>query len=110
MVTAAPAFTNLDLTVTTVPFISAKLTAGTAVVAGTLFEFFESCNIFLIGQKDPAKAPAKDISDWWTKNISTLASKELITTSFVSSWAIVVDIKWKTAFVSPVRYKGATDD
>ena len=108
MVTAAPAFTNPNLTATTVPFITAKLTAGTAVVAGTIFELFESCNIFLIGQKDPAKAPAKEISDWWTKNLSALTTKELLTTSFVSSWAIVVDLKWKKAFNS-VRLKGSDD-
>ena len=82
---AAPAFMNPDLKATTVPFISAKLTAGTAVVAETLFEVFESCNIFLIGQKDRVKAPAEKISDRWTKKISALTSKELLTTSFVSS-------------------------
>lgn len=110
MVTAAPAFTNPDLTATTVPFISAKLTAGTAVPAGTIFELLGSCNIFLIGQKDPAKAPAKEISFWLTTNSAALSSKELITTSLVSSWAIVVDIKWKKDLRSPVRYKGITDD
>lgn len=110
MVTAAPVFLNPDLTVTTKPFFTATLTAGTAIPAGTLFEFFDTCNVYLVGQKDPLKSPAKELATWWTANASALASKGLITTTYVSSWAIVVDITWKDHFITPVRYKSTTND
>ena len=110
MITAAPVFSNPDLTATTTPWYTANLTQGTAIVAGTLFEFFETCKIYLVGQKDLTKSPAKELTEWYTKNNAALASKDLITTTYVSSWAIVVDITWKDNFVTPVRYKVAASD
>lgn len=109
MITAAPVFSNPDLTASTTPWYTANLPQGTAIVAGTLFENFETCKIYLIGQKDVTKAPAKEITEWWTKNSAALVSKDLITTTYVSSWAIVVDMTWKKAF-APVRNKVAASD
>lgn len=110
MVTAAPVFSNPDLTATSTPFFTATLTAGTAIPSGTLFELFDTCKVYLVGQKDPLKSPAKELATWWAANASALAAKELITTTYVSSWAIVVDITWKKNFITPVRYKTTASD
>jgi|LakMenE18May11ns_1017448.scaffolds.fasta_scaffold9719913_1 hypothetical protein len=109
MITAAPVFSNPELTASTTPWYTANLPSGVAVEAGTLFENFETCKIYLVGQKDVTKSPAKEITEWWTKNSAALVSKDLITTTYVSSWAIVVDMTWKKAF-SAVRDKVAASD
>jgi hypothetical protein len=45
------------------------------------------------------------VSEWLKTNETIIRSAGQASYTTVSSWAIVVDVTWKSAFTSPVRYR-----
>jgi|688.fasta_scaffold502401_1 hypothetical protein len=49
------------------------------------------------------------MTDWYSKNLSAIKGDGLLAPLSISSWAIVMDLQWKTAFTA-VRTTDSTDD
>jgi hypothetical protein len=98
-------------------FSNANLATATAILDVTLsgtyatktFSIFETCKIYLLGAKDATTTPAKEVSEWITKNEAAIRTAGEASYTTVSSWAIVVDLTWKSAFTTPVRHRGTED-
>lgn len=77
--------------------------------ASATWKLVDTVDIFLLGVATDSAEPRKSLSDWYTANKALISQFGLNATLSVSSWAIVVDVKWKAAF-NPVRLINTTDD
>ena len=69
----------------------------------------ESVSIYLKGNSVETEEPRKSLTEWYKTNDANIATNGLRTILSVSSWAIVVDITWKSAF-NNVRNINSIDD
>ena len=65
-----PTYTNAGLSTAT-PILDITL-SGTYKTK--TFKIFESCKIYLLGQKDAAASPAKEVTEWLKTNEAKLRS------------------------------------
>ena len=70
---------------------------------------FESAKIYLTGNPTETEEPRKSLTEWFKTNNDAIAKNGLRPLMTVSSWAIVVDITWKSAF-NNVRQINTLDD
>lgn len=99
LLTDAPQYTQA----VTGPFLTFDSTATAA------WKLVDTVEIFLLGVPTDSAEPRKSLTDWYTANRSSISQFGLNATLAVSSWAIVVDVKWKAAF-APVRLINTTND
>jgi len=80
----------------------------TALITPTItsdWSILKSVKIYLDGEATKKDGNKKLIADWLKTNKKTISAANEFDSTEVSSYAVVVDVSWKTAF-APVRSKG----
>lgn len=114
-----------EMTFTALPYSNPQLATRTPDLAWSSpagWAIFDSCNINVLGAKDNMSSPYTDMANWQKTNLSVQGSAvvsvlgALVGTSVdlyagvrVSSWAVVLDLSWKSAF-NDVRVVNSSDD
>ena len=83
------------------------LTPNITMEIGTDWTLMKSCKIYLDGESTKKDGNKKLIADWLKTNRKTLITAAQLDATEVSSYAVVIDLTWDSAF-APVRQQGAT--
>jgi hypothetical protein len=72
-------------------------TATNSSFAAQTTTWVDKVEVFLVGQPDAAKEPAKTMNTWATTNATAITAAGLTAELKVSSWAILVDVTTKAS-------------
>jgi hypothetical protein len=72
-------------------------TATNSNFASQTTTWVDKVEVFLVGQPDAAKEPAKTMNTWATTNATAITAAGLTAELKVSSWAILVDVTTKAS-------------
>jgi len=75
-------------------------TATNSNFASQTTQWIDKVEVFLVGQPDAAKEPAKTMNTWATTNATAITATGLTAELKVSSWAILVDVTTKASIFS----------
>jgi imidazolonepropionase-like amidohydrolase len=70
-------------------------TATNSSFASQTTQWIDKVEVFLVGQSDAAKEPAKTMNTWATTHATAITAAGLTAELKVSSWAILVDVTTK---------------
>lgn len=84
--------------VPTYPTTAISTTPAASFTSDLTWKRLNSVSIYLKGSATSTDEPRKSLAEWYSANDANIAANGMRTTLSVSSWAIVVDITWKSAF------------
>lgn len=90
------------------PSDSLSATAITTVTADSTWKLLGSASVYLAGYAEGA-GPRAALDEWYKKEQASMANNNMLATTSVSSWSIVVDLTWKADF-REVRKINTSDD
>jgi len=104
--------TTTFIKMTDVPTYPTTAMTATPVATHTgdvLWKRVDTVKVYLSGNLSATDEPRKALTDWLTTNNEAIAKNGLRPLLTVSSWAVVVDITWKSAFNAVRQINNVSD-